>query len=90
MSAMGRIRALAGLLAGLLLVAPASAGTGSELRAVIARAEQLRGLKTTHPLAISTLDAAGLRRGVVGGPGPPPPPRHPPPGGNARAHQALV
>ena len=38
MSAMGRIRALAGLLAGLLLVAPASAGTGSELRAVIARA----------------------------------------------------
>jgi hypothetical protein len=65
MSAMGRIRALAGLLAGLLLVAPASAGTGSELRAVIARAEQLRGLKTTHPLAISTLDAAGLRRVVV-------------------------
>jgi hypothetical protein len=62
---MGRIRALAGLLAGLLLVAPASAGTGSELRAVIARAEQLRGLKTTHPLAISTLDAAGLRRVVL-------------------------
>ena len=62
---MGRIRPLAALLSGLLLAAPASAGTGSEIRGVIARAEQLRGLKTTHPLAVSTLDAAGLRRVVV-------------------------
>ena len=62
---MGRIAPGRALLAGLLLAAPASAGTGSELRAVIARAEQLRGLKTTHPLAVSTLDAAGLRRVVV-------------------------
>ena len=56
---------LACLLAGLLLAAPASAGTGAELRGVIAKAEQLRGLKTTHPLAVSTLDAAGLRRVVA-------------------------
>jgi hypothetical protein len=61
---MARLRLLAALI-GLLLAVPASAGTGSELRAVIARAEQLRGLKTTHPLAVSTLDAAGLRRVVV-------------------------
>jgi hypothetical protein len=65
MSAMGRKRLLAALLAGLLLAAPASAGTGSELRAVIARTEQLRGLKTIHPLAVSALEAAGLRRLVV-------------------------
>ena len=59
------MRPLIALLAGLLLAAPASAGPGSDLRAVIARAEQLRGLKTTHPLAVSTLDAAGLRRVVL-------------------------
>ena len=63
--AIRRMRPLIALLAGLLLVAPASAGPGSDLRAVIARAEQLRGLKTTHPLAVSTLDAAGLRRVVL-------------------------
>jgi hypothetical protein len=56
---------LALLVAGLLLAAPASAGTGSELRAVIQRAEQLRGLKTTHPLAVATLDAAGMKRVVL-------------------------
>ena len=30
-----------------------------------ARTEQLRGLKTTHPLAVSTLDAAGMKRVVL-------------------------
>ena len=29
------------------------------------RTEQLRGLKTTHPLAVSTLDAAGMKRVVL-------------------------
>lgn len=62
---MGRTRLLALLLSGLLLAAPAGAGTGSEIRGVIARAEQLRGLESTHPLAVSTLDAAGLRRILV-------------------------
>ena len=60
---MGRTRVVALLLAGLLLAAPASAGTGSELRGVIQRTEQLRGLKTTHPLAVSTL---GRRRHAPG------------------------
>jgi hypothetical protein len=32
---------------------------------VIARAEQLRGLRTTHPLAVSTVTAAGMKRIVV-------------------------
>ncbi|HET6173828.1 MAG TPA: hypothetical protein VFD90_14540 [Gaiellales bacterium] len=62
---MGRTRLLAAVLAGLLLAVPASAGTGSELPGVIKRAEQLRGLKTTRPLAVATLGAAGLRRIVV-------------------------
>jgi hypothetical protein len=56
---------LALLVAGLLLAVPASAGTGSDLRAVVQRTEQLRGLKTTHPLAVSTLDAAGMKRVVL-------------------------
>jgi hypothetical protein len=42
-----------------------SAGTGSDVSAVIARAEQLRGLRATHPLAVSALSATGLRRIVV-------------------------
>jgi hypothetical protein len=62
---MGRARLLALLCAALLIAGPAGAGTGSELSGVITRAEQLRGLTTTHPLAVSTLDAAGLRRVVV-------------------------
>ncbi len=62
---MGRTRVVALLLAGLLLAAPASAGTGSELRGIIQRTEQLRGLKTTHPIAVSTLDARGMRRVVL-------------------------
>lgn len=62
---MGRARLVALLCAGLLIAGPASAGTGSEVGGVITRAEQLRGLGTTQPLAISTLDAAGLRRVVV-------------------------
>jgi hypothetical protein len=53
------------LCAGLALAAPVSAGTGSELSGVIQRAEELRGLRTTHPLAVSTLGAAGIRRIVV-------------------------
>ena len=39
------LRPLRALLAGLLLAAPAAPGTGSDIRAVIARAEQLRGLR---------------------------------------------
>jgi hypothetical protein len=62
---MGRTRVVALLLAGLLLAVPASAGTGSELRGIIQRTEQLRGLKTTHPIAVSTLDARGMRRVVL-------------------------
>lgn len=62
---MGRARLLALLCAGLLIVVPASAGTGSELSGVIKSAQQLRGLSTDRPLAIATLDAAGLRRLVV-------------------------
>ena len=62
---MGRTCVVALLLAGLLLAAPASAGTGSELRGIIQRTEQLRGLKTTHPIAVSTLDARGMRRVVL-------------------------
>jgi hypothetical protein len=62
---MGRTRVAGLLLAALLLAAPASAGTGAELRAVIQRTEQLRGLKTTHPIAVSTLDAKGMRRVVL-------------------------
>jgi len=58
-------RPLALLLAGLLIAGPATAGTDSEIREVIEKTQQLRGLRTTHPLAISTLDAAGLRRVVV-------------------------
>ena len=45
--------------------APVSAGTGSELSGVIKQTEELRGLSTTHPLAVSTLGAAGIRRVVV-------------------------
>ena len=56
---MGATRLLVPLLAALALAAPASAGTGSELRGVIARAEQLRGLRTTHPLAVSTVTRRG-------------------------------
>ena len=61
---MGRARLLALLCAGLLIAGPASAGTGSELSGVIKSAEQLRGLRTDRPLAVSTLDAAGMRRAV--------------------------
>ena len=65
MRAMGGIRTVALILAGLLLAAPASAGTGSELRGVIQRTEQLRGLGATRPLAVTTVDAAGMRRVVL-------------------------
>jgi hypothetical protein len=61
---MGRTRLLVPLLAVLAAAAPAGAGTGSALSGVIARAEQLRGLRTTHPLAVSTVTAAGMRRVV--------------------------
>jgi hypothetical protein len=53
------------VLAALALAVPASAGTGSGLRAVIQRTEQLRGLETTRPLAVTTVDAAGMRRVVL-------------------------
>jgi hypothetical protein len=62
---MGRTRLLVLLLAALALASPASAGTGSELSGVIARAEQLRGLRTTHPLAVSAVTAAGMKRIVA-------------------------
>ena len=51
--------------AGLAFTAPVSAGTGADLSSVIQRAEELRGLRTTHPLAVSALGAAGIRRIVV-------------------------
>ncbi|HEY3613559.1 MAG TPA: hypothetical protein VGK92_07640, partial [Gaiellales bacterium] len=63
---MRRRRLLVPLLAALVLAAPASAGGPSGLRGVIARAEQLRGLRTTHPLAVATVGAAGMRRIVDG------------------------
>jgi hypothetical protein len=65
MRGVGGIRPVALILAGLLLAAPASAGTGSELRGVIQRTEQLRGLGTTRPLAVATVDAKGMRRVVL-------------------------
>lgn len=66
MSAMGRMHALAlVVLAALPLAAPASAGSLSELGAVIQRTEQLRGLDTSRPLAVTTVDAAGMRRVVL-------------------------
>jgi hypothetical protein len=58
-------RLLALLCLGLACAAPASGGTGSELSGVIQRTEQLRGLSTTRPLAVSTLGAKALRRVVV-------------------------
>lgn len=54
------------LLALLACAVPAGAGTGAGLTAVIQKAEQLRGLRTTHPLAVSSLGAAGMRRVVAG------------------------
>lgn len=62
---MRRARLLALLCAGLAVAVPASAGTGAELRGVIQRAEQLRGITVDHPLAVSSLGAAALRRVVV-------------------------
>ena len=52
-------------LAGAGVTSPVSADTGSDVSAVIARAEQLRGLRATHPLAVSALSATGMRRIVV-------------------------
>jgi hypothetical protein len=62
---MGRLRLLVVLVAGLAVAAPAGAGTGSEVPGVIAKAEQLRGLRATHPLAVSNVDADGMRRVVL-------------------------
>jgi len=60
----GRIRLLLLVLGALVFAAPASAGSGSELSGIIARAEQLRGLTTTRPLAVSTVSAKGMQREV--------------------------
>ena len=55
-----RLLPLVPLLAAPRSAAPASAGTGSgPAEAVIARAEQLRGLTTTRPLAVSTVERGG-------------------------------
>ena len=60
------LRLAALLLALLAGAATATAGTGSGLTAVVQKAEQLRGLQTTHPLAVSAVGAAGMRRVVAG------------------------
>jgi hypothetical protein len=62
---MGLLRTFALVLAGLAIAGPAAAGTGAELRGIIAKTQELRGLHTSRPLAVSTLDGAGLRRVVV-------------------------
>jgi len=54
------------LLACLAVVVPATAGAGGDLSAVIHQAEQLRGLRATHPIAVSTVGAAAMRRVVAG------------------------
>ena len=56
---------LALALAALALPAPAGGADGAEVRGVIEKVEELRGLRATQPLAVTTLDAAGLRRVVV-------------------------
>ncbi|MDX6600442.1 MAG: hypothetical protein QOE87_4329 [Gaiellales bacterium] len=53
------------VLGGLVLAGPAArAGEGAEVRGIIQKVEELRGLRTGHPLAVSTLDAVAMR-GVV-------------------------
>ena len=49
----------------LVFAAPATAGSGSELDGIIARAEQLRGLTATEPLAVSTVNAGGMQGEVT-------------------------
>jgi hypothetical protein len=53
-----------GLLVPAGAAAPAARG-GDEVQGVIRKVEDLRGLRTVRPIAVSTLDAAALR-GVVG------------------------
>jgi hypothetical protein len=60
------LRLILPLLACLAIAVPATAGAGAGLSAVIQTAEQLRGLQTTHPIAVSAVGAAGMRRVVVG------------------------
>ena len=48
------------VLAGLILALALALASG-----VIQRAEELRGLRTTHPLVVTALGAAGIRRIVV-------------------------
>ena len=61
---MGRLGILGLLLAG-LVAAPAGGADGAEVRGVVQKVEELRGLQTTHPLAVTPLGAAGMRRIVV-------------------------
>ena len=53
------------VLAALALPAPASGAGGAEVRGVVEKVEELRGLRASHPLAVTTLGADGLRRVVV-------------------------
>jgi hypothetical protein len=59
---MSRLRILGLVLAGLVLAGPAGGAEGTELQAVIHKAEQLRGLRTTHALAVSRLLAQERER----------------------------
>ena len=54
-------------LGGLALAGPAApaARGGDEVRGVIEKVEELRGLRTSRPIAVSALDAAALRRVVL-------------------------
>ena len=63
---MRRTRLLALALTGLAIAVPARAGTDPGLGAVIQRAELLRGLRTTHPLKITAVRAAAMKRIVIG------------------------
>jgi hypothetical protein len=59
------MRILLLVLGALVFAAPASAGSGSELSGIISRAEQLRGLTATEPIAVSTVSAKGMQREVT-------------------------
>ena len=61
---MGRLWLLV-VLVGLVAAAPAGAGDGDEVREVVAKTEELRGLRTGGDLRVTALAAPGLRKVVV-------------------------
>lgn len=63
---MRRLCILGLVLVGLVPAAvPAGGADGAEVRGIVQKVGELRGLRTTHALAVSTLDARGMRRVVV-------------------------